>query len=540
MATTSRSKQLSAIKKQAEKVQSTFNAVKDKMSASDIKKASSGIQSATNTLRSKSGSSSGSRINDAYNKALAEKNAPTITPESLTKTEVANIPTPTVPVTPGLDLKLNNAALGAGTDGLFKIAPIASQPGDSEGVTAAKDSSNVLAQYLEQAMGIARPDAGATERALRDARRQAGVDQAQEEFNRYSNQINAIVAQRDADQLSLEGQGRGITDVIIGGQQAKIAREAAIQALPIQAQLAAAQGNLEQAKELMGQLFTAKSADIQANQAYRTNLASSVMQWASASQQAILQAKQADIAERSQIAQANLAYQRELGLQALEYGQNNLITGIAGVDPSSPTFEQDIARFTAQLRKPVSGGGISAPTIKTINGVDYQWNPTTGQWELPTGVAGAGADDTELQNTLANFDFLRDTARQVIDLSGGASPNPVAEFLRKSIGSSSTKNTQLQGYVDTLRANMLTLATDPNIKQFFGPQMSDADVRLMTAAGSNLRPDEQTPAQLRQEAERIDDWINRAQTAVREGARGNNFGPTTITAPDGTLIEIID
>jgi len=155
-------------------------------------------------------------------------------------------------------------------------------------------------------------------------------------------------------------------------------------------------------------------------------------------------------------------------------------------------------------------------------------------------IANAGNNPDEVANTLANFANLRNVTQSVIDLSSGASPNPTAEFMRRNIGSSSTKNTQLEGFVNTLQVNMLTLATDPGIRKFFGPQMSDADVRLMTSAGTNLRPDEQTPEQLSAEALRIDDWINRAETAVREGSKGNNTSPNTITAPDGKLIEIID
>lgn len=155
-------------------------------------------------------------------------------------------------------------------------------------------------------------------------------------------------------------------------------------------------------------------------------------------------------------------------------------------------------------------------------------------------IQSAGNDPAEVQNALNNFQFLRGSVQKVMELSGGASPNPTAEFFRRNVGSSSTENTQLQGYVDTLRANMLTLATDPSIKQFFGPQMSDADVRLMTAAGTNLRPNEQTPEQLMEEAIRIDDFINRAETAVREGAKGNVYSGNIITAPDGTVVEIVD
>ena len=309
-----------------------------------------------------------------------------ITPERLERTDVINLPTQTVPVTPGLDLNMNNAALGADSTGMFSIP---SATGDSESVTAAKEASNVLGSYLEQTLGIGKPVEGASEQALADARRQAGVEAAQREFNRYSNQINAITAKRDADQLSLEGQGRGITDTIIGGQQARIGREAAIQALPIQAQLAAAQGNLEQAQQLMGQLFAAKSADIQADLTYRQGLASSVMSWATSSQQAILSAKQADIAQRAQIAQQNLAYQRQLGLQALEYGQNSLISGIAGVDPSSPTFEQDIAAFTSQLRKPVTPTKLDTSFDKFGNLINMQTGEVIRAADIEGGLEGS-------------------------------------------------------------------------------------------------------------------------------------------------------
>lgn len=62
--------------------------------------------------------------------------------------------------------------------------------------------------------------------------------------NDLSAQINTIIANRDANVLRVEGQGRGIPEAIIGGQQAQINKEAAIQALPIQALLAQAQGNV--------------------------------------------------------------------------------------------------------------------------------------------------------------------------------------------------------------------------------------------------------------------------------------------------------
>lgn len=319
-----------------------------------------------------------------------EKNQRAITPDSFKDTPAIDIPKPVAP-TAVPDTGIINASLGQ-TDAGGMFTPIATQAGDSESVAAAKDASNTTLGYLQSVLPMLKGEDGANEKALIDARREAGVRQAQEEYNRYQNQINAITAKRDAQMLGLEGQGRGITDTIIGGQQARISREAAIMAMPIQAQLAAAQGNLEQAKELMGQLYQAKSADIQADQTYRTNLVNSVMGWANTAQSNILQAKLSDISQRAQTAQANLAYQRQLGLQALEYGQNGLITGISSIDPNSPTFEQDIAAYTAQLRKPVTTT-TKAPTLQNFgtsdNPIWKQYDYATGEWVDVAGVAGA-------------------------------------------------------------------------------------------------------------------------------------------------------
>lgn len=319
-----------------------------------------------------------------------EKNQRAITPDSFKETPAIDIPKPVAP-TAVPDTGIINASLGQ-TDASGMFTPIATQAGDSESVAAAKDASNTTLGYLQSVLPMLKGEDGANEKALIDARREAGVKQAQEEYNRYQNQINAITSKRDAQMLGLEGQGRGITDTIIGGQQARISREAAIMAMPIQAQLAAAQGNLEQAKELMGQLYQAKSADIQADQTYRTNLANSVMGWANTAQSNILQAKLSDISQGAQTAQANLAYQRQLGLQALEYGQNGLITGISSIDPNSPTFEQDIAAYTAQLRKPVTTT-TKAPTLQNFgtsdNPIWKQYDYATGEWVDVAGVAGA-------------------------------------------------------------------------------------------------------------------------------------------------------
>jgi peptidoglycan hydrolase-like protein with peptidoglycan-binding domain len=77
----------------------------------------------------------------------------------------------------------------------------------------------------------------------------------------------------------------------------------------------------------------------------------------------------------------------------------------------------------------------------------------------------------------------------------------------------------LTAETNTLRTNILTMATDPSIKKFFGPQMSNADVQLMTAAGTTLNPELQSPTQMKEELLRLKNFIDRAEKAVKDGTK---------------------
>jgi hypothetical protein len=103
--------------------------------------------------------------------------------------------------------------------------------------------------------------------------------------------------------------------------------------------------------------------------------------------------------------------------------------------------------------------------------------------------------------------------------------------------SGSNQPNQLSQYVDTLKVNLMTLATDPTIKKFFGPQMSNADVALMTSAGTTLNVDKNTPEQMKTEIGRITNLLDRMQASVSGGttATKTSTGDTVnIQKPDGT------
>ena len=123
---------------------------------------------------------------------------------------------------------------------------------------------------------------------------------------------------------------------------------------------------------------------------------------------------------------------------------------------------------------------------------------------------------TEQYNQLEFLKNTVDDASKVAAAAGRSGLRKTAEgFL---IGS--TDYTQLGSYLDTLKTNLLTLATDPTIKKFFGPQMSNADVRLMQSAASTLNP-ENKPEVVQKELMRVKEVFTRLQNAIpREFSQG--------------------
>jgi hypothetical protein len=111
-----------------------------------------------------------------------------------------------------------------------------------------------------------------SESLYKDLYKETGIKKLENDVSNYTGQLNQIVNKAQADTLAVTGQGRGIPEVIIGGQQAQINKEAAIQALPIQALLATSQGNLQMAQQHLDTLFKVRSADNQAKYEFQSKI----------------------------------------------------------------------------------------------------------------------------------------------------------------------------------------------------------------------------------------------------------------------------
>lgn len=122
--------------------------------------------------------------------------------------------------------------------------------------TATQETDKALKDYLKSLEGVP-----SSEDAYAKAQKETQILKKQKLVTDLTGQLNAIVSKGQANQLAQVGQGRGIPEAIIGGIQAQIGRETAIAALPVQAQLSAAQGDLEMANENLDTLFKIYSDD---------------------------------------------------------------------------------------------------------------------------------------------------------------------------------------------------------------------------------------------------------------------------------------
>jgi len=375
---------------------------------------------------------------------------------------------------------LTNTSMGITTTETGGLAY--TPPTDGTTATATDPATNNFQAYLNTIQGLNDKKESASD-VFKRIEKQSGLRQAQQDVQNYTSQINTITSNAQAQSLSLEGQGRGQTGSFVGGEQARISREAAIQALPIQALLANAQGNKELAQTHLDTRFKLEMQDAQSQYDYKLKVVGAVYEFASTQEKRRL----------DEIAQE----------KANEF-----------------TLKRDEAQFTRDKYMKQMGINADMAMFNAKLSAENKANETT---------------PADKQKQLDQFSFLRDTIAGATKLAGAAGPN----MLTKGLGNvfvGNTKVKQLDAKINTLKVNMLTLGTDPDVKKFFGPQMSDADVRLMTSTGTTLDAYNNSEKDLRAELQRYDNLMNRMQTAVSNGRAGGNM----LTAPSGELIQIID
>lgn len=312
-------------------------------------------------------------ITSAQSSAVA--NNPAYTPvkttvdaNSLGVSTPINVPPPATPKNFTSTIASNNTGLGAvNPDGT--LATNVNTPTTATAATEPKEKT--LADRFKAVLGLYKEPVDTAD-IYEQARSEAGINQKKSLVNSLTNELNTITAKSTADQLSVTGQGRGIPEAIIGGQQAQISKEAAIRALPVQAQLAAAQGDLAQAESHLDTLFKIRVADATAqNDRYNKLVDIAYSEFSRAEQNKI-----EDIRATRDINKASMMdavdFSKSLSLEALKNGNTSAYKSLVALTPpdvSSKTFAADLAAYNKEVAK---YGSTIAPKASASAGSNQQ------------------------------------------------------------------------------------------------------------------------------------------------------------------------
>lgn len=333
----------------------------------------------------------------------------------------------------------------------------------------------------------------------------SGIAEKQQSVLNYTNQINAITAKAQADQLSLVGQGRGVPEVIIGGQQAQVAKEAAIQVLPIQAQLAAAQGNLKLAQDHLDTVFQLKAQDAQAENDFYNKQIELAYNFFDKQGQQKLSIIQNNSDKNFGLLTNSISFAQSLATKALESGQAPLAAQITSAfttnlpSQNSPTFSIDLQRFQNTIAgfesqiKPASQYGFTTVT-----------NPLTGASEViatnartgsATPVYGAQPSGTNGSNSPYATTFAPEVGKKPI-----GKPDPVAAGYATRATTSNDIINQLGGQftsVGSIPGNYAPQFMKSSDRlQYEQAQRNFANAILRRESGAAINQDEFTNARL--------------------------------------------
>ncbi len=271
------------------------------------------------------------------------------------------------------------------------------------------DQSNTNLAYLRSIMEA--PPSSAD--AYRKAQEETGILKKQQLVSDLSGKLDTITAAAEANKLRVTGQGRGIPEAIIGGQQAQIAREAAIEALPVAAQLNGAQGNLQMAEQNLNTLFKIYSDDATNKYNQKQKVNEAFFSILTGQQKAQLDKIEKAETRAYNEQQNDLQYARQLAGKAFENNQGTLGSQIAALNPTSVTYKTDIAKLSAKIYDPSKAldNALKTAQIDNAKAQLRKTNQEIANGELPGG--GKPPTDTQIQN--AGYADRISQANSIID-----------------------------------------------------------------------------------------------------------------------------
>lgn len=396
---------------------------------------------------------------------------------------------PSQPATPNYSGVISNAVGQVGQSNLAAQAQV-----DAKAQLEAQNQGSALSNLMAQTQG----QIGNKASDVQSLYQSSGVNDLASQLRKLNAQAQGL--QLEAQAIPLQEQnlatGQNITTAAVQRNSTDRLRENAIKALSIAQQSAVAQADYATAKDLADQQISIKydalENDLKVKQLQLQALDKFVLtpaqEKAKESRAAALQAEEQNIAERK----ASEKQVNDLLIQASTVAPANILSKAREAQAKGASATE-IAGILGEYAEDYWGTKLK---IAQINKTYADIAETKAKI---VAAGGVGSDKTVDTQTQAKF--LLDTIAEASNLSS-ASGRSAARRGTEAFLVGATDYTNLESKVRTLKTNLLTLATDPNVKKFFGPQMTEADVRNMQAAATTLDTESQTPAELKAELER--------------------------------------
>jgi hypothetical protein len=236
------------------------------------------------------------------------------------------------------------------------------------------------------------------------------------------------------------------------------------QALAIQAKITSDQGNLTYSQDLLNQatnkldtLYKLYSDDATNLYNYKQNLINVVYDYASKQEQAALDAQKTAESQAFTTQQNNLNYSQTIANTAITNGQANIASQIMKLDPTSPTYMNDVSTLAGQIQP-------KAETISLSDTLKLQETVT--------------AQNAALSGSLDNYSLVNSIleSKNLAQLSGKAQAAsiPLIGGLLTSNETKLAQNQLLQLKGVLSLANRQTLKGQGTISDFEGKMLANA------------------------------------------------------------------
>lgn len=392
------------------------------------------------------------------------------------------------------------------------------------------DTQNNLDQARQDQANTLRGMSGDLTETRNDAVTQFGLPELQANLadtrNRIAERTNQLrTTLRD---FETNAERRGVAREFVESEKQKVQADAAAELADLAIIESAQSGNVAMAQDDIDRAVNAKIQAFEFENAAIEAEITRLDKMDTRESQARSEQLQIALGERTRLITQAIDDERQKLTYLFQAAANGADKGTLDAIRKATTLEEAAMMVTPFLApKPVATSTKRDTQVVDGKLIDMQ----TG--EVISELTGAGvAAASEAQKGLDQVRFLRGTVTDAKDLVSATGPNAISRGLGNFfVGNTRVK--QLQNKIDTLKTNLLTLNSDPNLKKFFGPQMTEKDTELLMSAGSTLDAYSNSVKDNEDELIRYDNLLKKIENSLA-GATAT-FGPEqeVVTAPDG-------